>query len=163
MQFFNNFFLLKNLSFLRICTDLYGLFGLFGLVRSCTELYGVVRSCRSCTELYGVVGSCTEGLLIKFGGGQAARAALNKTFGRGKIFFSVLICTSFPGVGQAASERSETEPPDPEKLLRTAPSAVASGIPRIFLYKKGSPFGLPEFLQKKWWWGMDSNHRRHGR
>ena len=55
-------------------------------------------------------------------------------------------------------------------LLRIAPSAVASGIPRIFLYKKGSPFGLPEFLQNplewiavtpfrlhspKWWWGMD--------
>ena len=57
MQFFNNFFLLKNLSFLRICTD-----------------------------------------------------------------FSDF------------SDPSE--------------SAVASGIPRIFLYKKGSPFGLPEFCKK---------------
>ena len=146
MQFFNNFFLLKKLSSLRICTDLSD-FSDFSDLSDLSDFSDL-------SDLYGLVWICTEGLLIKFGGGQAARAALNKTFGRGKIFFSVLICTLFPGVGQAASERSETEPPDPEKLLRTAPSAVASGIPRIFLYKKGNPFGLPEFLQKKWWWGM---------
>ena len=41
MQFFNNFFLLKNLSFLRICTDLYGLVGLVGLV----GLFGLFGVC----------------------------------------------------------------------------------------------------------------------
>ena len=35
--------------------------------------------------------------------------------------------------------------------------------PHFFYTKKAALSDCRNFCKKKWWWGMDSNHRRHGR